>query len=427
MGGKTESEIRTTISNEISVEIKQRTENINKIVNKSTSSIVTELQQTASATVDMITAGSTTLVAKSLTATGGGVVDLEQQAKVDAVNNAIIKVVMDAKAMQEIGSKVIADVKTQVKNDQAAQQSLDALAKIGELSKKSGGPEGMLDSLTGMVKDMTRSLTGGSSSEKQTTEIRNKVKSAFESITVTSNDITNAIETNITNKMAQAAEAKCNIKTTASNTISVDNIAASEGGTIKVKQAVSVKAFNDCFIDLNMGGAIANTLTNGFKTTTAAETENKQSAKQELKSESEISKQQIQESAIMSSFDNLVGAVGGLLGSWIYIVGGIILLVVLVVGYLFASGAISMDDFAQFTPSGAAAGVAGDVLGSNDDDEQEGGGMNGRLYLFAGLVAMLILVARKSLPLCAVLLVVIILYFVHKKNPELLSVPNRLD
>jgi hypothetical protein len=430
MGGKTESEIRTTISNEISVEIKQRTENINKIVNQSTTNISTEMAQEVAAKIKQNTAASNIIAAKNLVATGGAKIDLTQQAQVEAQNKAIIQIVMSADSMQELGNKIIADVTNKVKNDQAAQQSLDTLAKIGEATKKAGGPEGMLDSLTKMVGDMTKSMTGGSSSEKQTTEIRNAVKSKFESETINKNDITNAITTNISNSMKQAAEAKCEMDTTGENIISVDNIlAGGQGSEIKVKQSVSIKSFNDCFINLNMGSKIANSLTNGLETKTKSETENKQTAKQELKSESEISKETIQESAIMNSVDNLVSTVGGLMSSWIFIVGGIILLVVLVVGYLFASGAISMDDFAQFTPSGAAAGVAGDVLDvvkGGDDEDQEGGGMNGKIYLLAGLVAMLILIARKSLPLCGVSLVVIILYFAHKKNPELLGLPDRL-
>lgn len=426
MGGKTESEIRTTIQNEISVEIKQRTENINKVVNESTTKVSTNMVQEMAAQIKQSTTASNTIVSKNLVATGGAKINLEQQAQVEAENKAIIQIVMSAESMQSLGNQIIADVTNKVKTDQAAQQSMEALAKIGEATKKAGGPEGMLDSLTGMVKDMTKSLTGGSSSEKQTTEIRNAVKSKFESETINSNDIRNSITTEITNSMKQATEAKCDLNTSASNILDVENIIAKDAGSeINVKQDVSIKAFNDCFINLNMGSKIANNLTNGLGAKTMSDTTTSQTAKQEMKTESEIAKTTVQESAIMSSVDNLVNNVGGLLGSWIYIVGGIILLVVLVVGYLFASGAISMDDFAQFTPAGAAAGVAGDVLGT-DDDQEGGGKLDGKVYLLAGLVALLILIARKSIPLCGVLLVVIFLYFMYSQDNQLQGLPNKL-
>ena len=64
----------------------------------------------------------------------------------------------------------------------------------------------------------------------------------------------------------------------------------------------------------------------------------------------------------------------------------------------------------------AVGGIAG------DDDDQEGGGLLDRkVYVIAALVAFLILVARKSIPLCGALLVVIILYFANRSNPGLLS------
>jgi hypothetical protein len=50
--------------------------------------------------------------------------------------------------------------------------------------------------------------------------------------------------------------------------------------------------------------------------------------------------------------------------------------------------------------------------------------VKGNIYLLATCVAMIILIARKYLPLCIILLIIIILYFVHKKNPELLGLQD---
>ena len=135
----------------------------------------------------------------------------------------------------------------------------------------------------------------------------------------------------------------------------------------------------------------------------------------------------------MSSFDNLIKTYGGVMSSGL-LIGGLIL--VIVVGgliYLFGSGAVKVSDFAAFTPAGQASsaiqGISGNVsqvaevaqafAPQVDDDsgevDQDGGGLfNNKLYAIGSFIAFLILVARKSIPLCGALLIIIFLYFMNK-------------
>jgi len=435
-GGKDKSEIKTIIKNELDIEITTETNNLNKIVNESITNITTNMVQTAAAKITQTTAASNTISTGSLVATGGGKVNLAQQAKVQAENKAIIQIVMSADSMSKLGNDIINDITNKVKNDQAAKQSMDSLAKIGELSKQAGGPEAMVDKIADMASGMMKSVTGGSTETSSTTEITNQIKTKLKNTTTNSSDIKNAITTNITNDMKMAAEAQCNMDTKAGNVLNATEIRAEGvGSEIIVKQNANVKSFNDCFIKLEMGAKIANELTNGFKVAAVSDTTTKQTTDQGLKSDASIIKETVKDSAIMKSVDNavdkgtdIVKAGMNLAGIWIYIVGAIVVIAVVGVIYLFASGVISMDDFSKFTPAGAAASVVGDIL----DNDQEGGenillnsNTDGNIYLLAILVIIIITTARKSLPLCSILLIVIFLYFVYKTNPKSLGYLNK--
>jgi hypothetical protein len=435
MGGKDKSEITTIIKNELDIEITTETNNINKIVNNSSQNIVTEMSQAAIAQVKTSTNASNTLTSGALIARGGAKVDISQSAEAAAENKAIISIVMSADSMQELGNKIVADVTSKVANDQAAQQSMKSLASIGEMTKSAGGPEAMVSKIADMVGGMTKSITGGSTDTSSRTEITNSVKSKLKSITTNSNDITNAISTTIKNSISQAAEARCDMNTGAGNIIDIATILADGAGSeIKIKQEASVKALNNCIINLNMGSKIANALTQGFENKTLSETANKQKGEQELKSESEITKKTIQESAIMDSVDNLVNKVSGLAGMYMFVVGFIIVAIIGGIFYLFSSGSISTGDFAKISPFGNNDDKDNDD--KDNDNEQEGGenilfglnnpNMNSNIYLFGAIMAMVIFSSRKSIPLCGVFLVVVFLYFVYKKNPYLLDYLNKI-
>lgn len=455
-GGKDKSEIKTIIKNELDVEITTETNNLNKIVNESITNITTNMVQTAAAKITQTTAASNTISTGSLVATGGGKVNLAQQAKVQAENKAIIQIVMSADSMAKLGNDIINDITNKVKNDQAAKQSMESLAKIGELTKDAGGVEAMVDKIAGMAQNMMKSATGGSKEESSTTEITNSIKTKLKNTTTNSSDIKNAITTNITNDMKMAAEAQCNMDTKASNVLNATEIRAEGvGSEIIVKQNANVKSFNDCFIKLEMGAKIANELTNGYKVKTESDTTTKQTTDQALKSDAKIEKETIKESAVGKSLDNLVDKGADVVktglniaNTWVYMIGAIILVVIIGIIYLISSVGKSFSfgsstdtstdtDVATSTDTDVATDVATDVdtsvdTDANTDNDQEGGenillnsNTDGNIYLLAILVIIIITTARKSLPLCSILLIVIFLYFVYKTNPKSLSYPNK--
>jgi hypothetical protein len=57
MGGKNKSEIKTQITNELSTEINNKTTNINRVTNNSTTELVQSIKNNAEASVEIRTGG----------------------------------------------------------------------------------------------------------------------------------------------------------------------------------------------------------------------------------------------------------------------------------------------------------------------------------------------------------------------------------
>jgi hypothetical protein len=427
MGNKSEKEIRTMISNEINVQIQNHTENINNIFNQTTTKIATDMVNEAAAKIDIKTITSNLLKAKDITAVGSSIT-IEQQAQVQATNQAIISIVADQSKMNELANKIATDVANKSQNDQQLKASLDAVNKIGENTKNAGGPEQMVDKVMTALTDSIAALTGigGSDSTKAITDIKNKINTQITNVTVNKQDVKNIVENVVTSSFKQAAEAKCDLNTDTNQTIDVGNITAlalqGKSADVNIKQSVSVTAFNTCLIKMEMGQKVTDKLMNGYEFKSASDTTNTSKVDSGLKAESEITKKTEQESAIMKSFDNLIDKATGLAGSWIYIVGGVILIAVIGVIYLVGSGAVSPSDF---TPMGAAAKSfrGGFTEELADTLQQEGGNFlnEGNIYLYVAILAMFLFIYSKSIPTCGVLLAILVGYVIYtnkKKNTE---------
>jgi len=436
MGGKNESEVKSMIRNEISNEINNKTVNISTVVNSSVTSVTQSIKQKAEAEVSTSTVISNVSNLKGITIKGpGSVVDLSQDAKGKVVNEAIIKIISDASELKKMGNDISDKIKNNLDSNQAAKQDLESLSKIGEFNKKSGGPEGMVDTLATMVSGMLSNITGTSSSNTSTTEIINSIKSTINNETINQNEINNTINTSVSSMMEQMAQAKCNITTTGKNEFNFENIDVLDGGVLKQAQTLNIEAFNKCIIDLNLGSKISTNLTNGFQTDLSNSLTSGQTTDQKSINTADITKTNEDGSAIMNSVDNLVDTAGSVVtsvtGMGMFVIGGIILFLFIVFAIIIAGGSkgSSSEEYNDSDEKGGQRDSderdgqreSDERRGRDDSEELTGGGMNGNIYLIASFVSMLILIANKSLPLCGVLLVIIILYFVYKKNPKFLD------
>lgn len=436
MGAKNESrtEVKKKIESEISTTIQNITENITTVVNETTNEVMTSMVQEMKAEINVSVAAGNTLRAKNITALGSDV-DIKQDASVQAENEAIIRIVSDASAMQKLADKVQNDVNNKLENDSAAKASMKQVAAIADTQKQAGGPEQMVDSIMktvdGMVKGLSQIGGGSSDSNISETTIKNKIKTDILNKTTNRNDIKNIVKNRIENSMRQAAEAKCNMDTTGNNAIDVDNIIAlaldGQRGSFKIAQAVSIKAFNKCFIDLKMGQGIVNDIGVDRVFTAKSETKNVSKADSGSTQDAKVTSTKTQESAIMNSVDNAVNTVGSLFkispAFMIMVLGGGI--IAAVGGYFYmqsqkeGDGGSLMGGFSRYNLN---VDSESSLVGMQDTELFGGaniGNNYGNIYLWAFLAVLVYYVYGKSLPMSSVLVVVIIGYIIYTiKNKD---------
>jgi uncharacterized membrane protein len=420
MGGKTTSEIKKQITNEISLEISNTTKNLNTITNISSTELTQEIENNVEAEIRVNTGGINIIDVDEITFGRDSKVNINQDIKIAAVTNAIIKILSDTSQKQDSINNMAEKIKNKVDNDSTLKQEVDFLAKIGKSSSDAGGPEAFVNALADTVQTLISTIgnIGGSSSSIDETNIRNTIKNQINNVTINQTDITNKISTSIKNKMKQLGSAICDVETVGNNSIISKKLTALDGSIANINQTIDISSFSSCIIELQLGSTIASDLTNDFQVDTGSDTTNKSSGDQKAKVVADIKDETIKDSSIMKGIDNLVNTVGDLAGSWIYIIGGIVGLIILIivavilVPMMRSSSVSSRDD------------GDGDADDGDDDNQRGGGNINSDIYLFASFIAIFILIANKSLPLCGVLLIVIILYLVNKKKPELLSLQN---
>jgi uncharacterized membrane protein len=427
MGGKTSSEIKKQITNEISLEISNTTKNLNTITNISSTELTQEIENKVEAEIKVNTGGINIIDVDEITFGRNSTVNINQDIKIAAVTNAIIKILSDTSQKQNSINNMAEKIKNKIDNDSTLKQDVDFLAKIGKSSSDAGGPEAFVNALADTVQTLISTIgnIGGSSSSSDETEIRNTIKNQINNVTINQTDITNKISTSIKNKMEQLGSAICDVETVGNNSIISQKLTALDGSIANINQTIDISSFSSCIIELQLGSTIASDLTNDFKVDTGSDTTNTSSGDQKAKVVADITEETRKDSSIMKGIDNLVNNVSDIAGSWIYIIGGIVGLIILIIVAVILVPMMRSSSVSSRDDGDNGDAVDGDAVdGDNDDNQRGGGNINSDIYLFASFIAIFILIANKSLPLCGVLLIVIILYLVNKKKPELLSLQN---
>ena len=412
MGGKNVSQIKTQITNELSAEIRNTTTNINRITNSSTTELTQSIKNTAEASVNVSNGSFNETDINEIIVEAGGTANINQTIKLAAVTNALVSILTDTSQLQSNINDLTDKIKTKIENDQQLKQDVNFLAKVGSYSSNNGGPEAMAEALAGVVDSFIKTVGGTTNSNVTETEVRNLVKTTINNEVINENEVNTKISTSIKNSMDQLGTGSCTVDTTASNTLRSRKLLIGPGGTFNFNQTLDISSFTSCIIELKLAANMASELTNKFVVDTSSDSGNNQGGNTtgSLSGGSETVNNKT--SSIADAFNNLVNNIGDVAGSWIYIVGGVIGLIILIIAAVFL---IPM------------MGSSKKSNNNNDDDDnsyQRGGGINGNIYLLASLIAIFILIANKSLPLCGVLLIVIILYIVNKKKPELVSLNN---
>jgi hypothetical protein len=456
MGAKNESrtEVKKKIESEISTTVQNITENITNVCNETTNEAVTNMVQEMKAKINVSVGGINVIRSRNISAIGSDV-DIQQDANVQAENEAIIKIMADASAMAKLADKVANDVNNKLENNSAAKQSMEQVAAIAQAQKDAGGPEALVSSIMGSVDKMVGALgtIGGGTTDTNISEttIRNNIKTEIFNKTINKSDIKNVVKNRIENSMKQAAEAQCNMDTTGNNTLDVDNIVAmaldGQRGSVKIKQTVSIKAFNKCFIDLKMGQGIVNDIGVDKVFTAKSDTTNKTTTDAASKQEAASTSLKVQESAVSKSIDNLVSTTGSVWNNAISTLGNTFqtspTFAIMVIGggitaaiaayYMSQSKGKDGDAPPSDDESGTQVGgflryalnvdSESSLVGMQDTELFGGAGFGannyGNVYLWAFLAVLVYYVYGKSLHMSSVLVVVIIGYIIYTiKNKD---------
>jgi hypothetical protein len=428
MGGKNKSEIKTQITNELSVEINNKTTNINRVTNTATNELTQSIKNDAEASVEVRTGGINETDIDEIII-DAGTANITQSLKLAAVTNALVTILTDTSQLQSNINDLTDKIKNEIANDQNLKQDVEFLAKVGSYSTNNGGPEAMAESLAGVVESFIKTVGGTSNSNVTETDIRNHIKTTINNQVINENELNNNISTSIQNSMSQLGSGVCKVDTTGSNTLTSRRLLIGPGGTFNFNQTLDISSFTTCIIELKLASNMVSDLTNKFIIDTGSKSGNTQSNDTKAGLSATEETKDDKTSSIADSFNKLVNTVGNVAGSGIYIIGGIIGLIILIIlGVIFIP---MMSSSKKDNNSDDVTDNNDDVTDNNDydnsdnpDDKQKGGGINGTIYLLASFIAIFILIANKSLPLCGALLIVIILYLVNKKKPELLSLQN---
>lgn len=252
---------RRQVVNEINLKISNINESITNIVNQTTTNITTELINTQKASVN------TSLVCQNAIRVGGSIiasnnsnVSIEQTCDMKVENQAIINIVQSPTNMTGLANALANSVNQQIATDQAKQTAVNTLAKISKQTQDAGGPDQLIDKI--MRDTVIPMMNAGNGQE----DIRNSINLNIENTNIDTTNITNIINTSINTKITNAASASCGLDVGGANELEVDDdIAALNNGNINLKQAVSITAFNKCFIDLKMGDSITDGVLNNAK------------------------------------------------------------------------------------------------------------------------------------------------------------------
>ena len=306
MGGSTSQEIQTEVRNSISTEITNATKNLNDIFNETINSTMQSIVNETENTISINTSGANELEFGDVSMSGNSKLTIKQRAAIAAQNAAIIQVMTDTKLLSDLSAKLAQNLQNSASNNNSATQSQNTLSELKKLDKDGGGVESMVRSVMGAISELGVSLTGSQSKSSQKTLIENKLGLKFSNITTNENKVRSAITNNSESLVKNITENKCNFNTSGFNKLKVKNIKLTDYADFNIDQDLNITAFNKCIIsNMNTQGLISQ-ITGITENTIKNATENTNKAEQEQKAITKITDETIKEASLLKDLTNLL-------------------------------------------------------------------------------------------------------------------------
>lgn len=346
MGGKSSKQVTTTdIQTHIETEIKNETMNMTKIINETiTTTTMNAVNEIAMEIETKINAGNTLQVADMTADGAGSVIDINQAITVESISKSIANIQQDAGAIAKLASQMTNDVSNKLTNDSAAQASMKQVAALNEAKSTAGGLNDMLANVTNM---MTSVLTQGVPCDKKNeTKIKTSMKISILNRTVNNTDIANIIKNNFNSNVTQKTLGSCKIDISATNMIKANNMTATNGGKISVKQNAEVKSLSNCIIGAVQTSKLIQDITTGTTNANKSDTSNKNSASGSMDSTTTITRKEVTEDGFGKMISNFspAGIIGALGSGGIICIGGCIFIcVILIIVYMVYTSSQSSE------------------------------------------------------------------------------------
>jgi hypothetical protein len=347
MGGKSDTEIVKDVRQELSIEITNITNNISKnIVNTVTDTTNSIIQESvAKSTQNM--SGINTISGSSFTIGQDSNFNIDQSIKAKAEMKAVISIVNDAASMQSLINKVMAELENKIKNDNSVAAQMQQAARLTQSEKDAGGPEAMVASIAGMVKDMIQSVTGGSSSDKSYTSIKTAVKQKLFNKTLNDNTFETNLKNALTNTMKQNSIGECKQMLNNNNIFAYQEVKVGDRSKFNVNQEINNESLANCLFDFKSGTQIVQSagLDTGYFV--KSDTENKNKSESQTSQDVLIKIDTEKSSAIMTGITDIAKGFFGLLSGPYMIIAGVIGLVIIIGAVMLFSGKIKFPKFGK--------------------------------------------------------------------------------
>ena len=272
MGGQDTVTIKDKIKTEMDNKVNTVKTNINTIVNNSITNTVNTtvaniVESESDATVNTNIVGLNMIgVTGDQSASKGGQINVTQSIDIKATTNAIISIIQNPNAINNIGN----DIAKKINNDVTARTNLETLAKISKQTKDAGGPEEFVNNIMTKISNYPNK-----NDPNIENNIKDSVNTTIQNTIINETDITNTVNTSITNKTKQTSAASCNFNVQAMNTYLVNGqMKVSNQGEIDPTQIINIESLNKCLINLEMGNAITNNLSNNLTFRSSSSTTN---------------------------------------------------------------------------------------------------------------------------------------------------------
>ena len=350
-------------------------DSITNTVNKTVSNIV---ESSTSVNVSSSTAGLNMIdIDGGQSASGGGKINIDQDIKIKATNEAIIKILQNPIGISSMGNDVATETNNKINADPATKEQVTTLAKISKKTKDSGGPEKLIDNIVNTLPNL--STTSNDANLDKT--ITNSINIYINNTIIDETDITNIINTSITSKTKQTSAASCNFNVTAINNYKLSgSMKASTEGEIDISQSINIESVSKCLIELQMGDAITNTLLQNVKFKSSSSTTNSTNPTNPIVGSPSSSPT----TSVASSESN---------NTILYIslgVGGLVIFLILIF-FLTSGGSKRRDNYKEQYGSG-------DINVYNN------------LYLYAALFILFLFISSKSITICGLILVIFVTF-----------------